>query len=98
MHIFVPIPPQLTDHLSPYFFAGALQTIHGLHGSFPIMAYLLCTGSEPQLGNCTGFSLSPYIPSWYCNSHTLAGVRCSGKAETLSTVNSMCMFPPYKLL
>lgn len=65
--------PAASDALfGSYFGAGDLPIV---------MAYTDCYGYEPQLANCSGFSGtgSPFIPSWYCNANTVAGVRCIGE-------------------
>ena len=58
--------------LGSYFGAGEVPTV---------MAYTDCDGQEPQLANCTGFQYDPYIPSWYCNDGTIAGVKCFGECD-----------------
>ena len=62
--------------------AGALRASYGSEfgdgGLGIVIGYSDCYGDEPQFGNCSGFSYPPYIPSWYCNNNTLAGVKCLG--------------------
>lgn len=61
--------------------AVALDTIVGLSGGHPVMAYTDCSGTEHQFGTCVGFSYPPYVPPLYCSNSTLAGVKCFGNVE-----------------
>ena len=69
-------------------YAGALRASQGSEygdGGIGIaVGSTYCDGSEPQLGNCSGFLYPPYIPSWYCSNNTLAGVQCLGTCVCLA--------------
>jgi deleted-in-malignant-brain-tumors protein 1 len=57
------------------------SSYYGDSGLTTVMAYTDCYGQESQLANCTGFRYSPYIPQWYCDDSTIAGVMCIGMEE-----------------
>ncbi|CAI8045096.1 Deleted in malignant brain tumors 1 protein [Geodia barretti] len=67
---------------------GAYNATHssyyGDSGLTTVMAYTDCFGQESQLANCTGFRYSPYIPQWYCDDSTIAGVMCIGEITRVS--------------